>query len=57
MLTITSHAHEAGHVTVAVRDTGVGIAPSLLDRLFNAFFTIKPGGMGMGLSISRTIIA
>jgi len=38
---------------VAVHDTGVGIDPNHLDRLFDAFFTTKPGGMGMGLSISR----
>jgi signal transduction histidine kinase len=43
-------------VLVQVCDTGVGIDPSDLDRLFNAFFTTKPGGMGMGLSISRSIV-
>jgi PAS domain S-box-containing protein len=47
-------AHD--HVTIAVQDTGVGIAANQLDELFNAFFTTKPGGMGMGLSISRSII-
>ena len=41
---------------MAVHDTGVGIDPNHLDRLFDAFFTTKPGGMGMGLSISRSII-
>jgi len=43
-------------VRVAVHDTGVGIAGSDVDRVFGAFFTTKPGGMGMGLSISRSII-
>ena len=43
-------------VTVAVHDTGVGVAAGDVDRLFSAFFTTKPGGMGMGLSISRSII-
>ena len=38
---------------MAVHDTGVGIDPNPLDRVFDAFFTTKPGGMGMGLSISR----
>ena len=41
---------------MAVHDTGVGIDPNHLDRLFDAFFTTKPGGMGMGLSISRSIV-
>ena len=44
------------HVTIAVQDSGVGIEPDDLDRLFNAFFSTKPGGMGMGLSISRSIV-
>jgi len=39
-----------------VQDSGVGIEPDDLDRLFNAFFSTKPGGMGMGLSISRSIV-
>jgi signal transduction histidine kinase len=39
-----------------VQDAGVGIDSNTTDRLFNAFFTTKPGGMGMGLSISRSII-
>jgi PAS domain S-box-containing protein len=43
-------------VRVAVHDTGVGIRAGDLDRVFNAFFTTKPSGMGMGLSISRSII-
>jgi len=55
-LTIRSHPHEADHVAVAVKDTGVGIAANHADELFSAFFTTKPGGMGMGLSISRGII-
>jgi signal transduction histidine kinase len=41
---------------VAVQDSGIGIDPADLDRLFHAFFTTKTGGMGMGLSISRSII-
>jgi PAS domain S-box-containing protein len=45
-----------GDVVVAVQDAGVGFEPSSVDQLFNAFFTTKPDGMGMGLSISRSII-
>jgi len=41
---------------VAVQDAGIGIDPNTVDQLFSAFFTTKPGSMGMGLSISRSII-
>jgi signal transduction histidine kinase len=43
-------------VVVAVRDSGPGIDPTLLDRVFKAFYTTKPSGVGMGLSICRSII-
>ena len=43
-------------VLVAVRDCGVGIKPQDMHRMFDAFFTTKPKGMGMGLSISRSIM-
>jgi signal transduction histidine kinase len=43
-------------VCVAVRDTGVGLRPESLPRLFEPFYTTKPEGMGMGLSICRSII-
>jgi len=39
-----------------VEDTGIGIESENLDRLFGAFYTTKPDGMGMGLSISRSIV-
>ena len=55
-LVIRSERHGDEEVRIAVHDTGVGIRASDLDRLFSAFFTTKPGGMGMGLSISRSII-
>ena len=55
-IVIRSQQHEAGHVHVAVQDSGIGIDAETAERLFSAFFTTKPSGMGMGLSISRSII-
>ena len=54
---IRSQQDDANEVLVAVRDSGMGIDSENAERLFNAFFTTKPSGMGMGLSISRSIIA
>jgi C4-dicarboxylate-specific signal transduction histidine kinase len=45
-----------GGVRVGVRDTGPGLSPEILSRLFEPFYTTKPEGMGMGLSICRSII-
>ncbi|HZO42376.1 MAG TPA: PAS domain S-box protein [Methylomirabilota bacterium] len=55
-LLIRSESRDDDHISVAVQDTGIGVAAGHLDHLFSAFFTTKPGGMGMGLSISRSII-
>jgi two-component system sensor kinase FixL len=55
-LTIQSKLGEDGQLLVAAQDTGVGIESDKIDRLFDAFFTSKPDGMGMGLSICRSII-
>jgi signal transduction histidine kinase len=44
------------HVLLSVRDTGVGLEPHGVDRLFDAFYTTKSSGMGIGLSVSRSII-
>ena len=55
-LTITSRKTEEGQLLISVGDSGVGITPDRADRIFEAFFTTKPQGTGMGLSISRKII-
>jgi C4-dicarboxylate-specific signal transduction histidine kinase len=55
-LIISTGKAESGGVLVAVRDSGPGLAPSTLEHLFDAFYTTKPNGMGMGLSISHSII-
>lgn len=55
-LEIRSSVSEAGDVLVTVADSGPGVAVENLDRMFDAFFTTKPDGMGMGLSICRSII-
>src|SRR5271166_2064413 len=47
---------EGTHVLIAVRDSGPGLDPKGLDRLFDAFYTTKPQGLGVGLAISRSII-
>jgi signal transduction histidine kinase len=55
-LTIASGVDERSNVSIAVEDTGSGIDPLLLDRIFDAFFTTKSTGMGLGLSICQSII-
>jgi PAS domain S-box-containing protein len=54
-LVICSRQAEGGQLMVLVRDTGVGL-PQQADQIFNAFFTTKPHGIGMGLRISRSIV-
>ena len=54
-MVIRSRPDDSG-VLVAVEDAGVGLDETSMARLFDAFFTTKRGGMGMGLSISRSII-
>jgi signal transduction histidine kinase len=53
---IRSGQDETHQVLVSVTDSGVGISAENADRVFNAFFTTKSSGMGMGLSICRSII-
>jgi PAS domain S-box-containing protein len=55
-LAIQSRQLEDGRVLVSVSDTGVGLPPNHADKVFNAFFTTKPHGIGMGLRISCSII-
>jgi signal transduction histidine kinase len=55
-LVIRSRQEEKQLVLASVTDCGVGISPENADRLFNAFFTTKSSGMGMGLSICRSIV-
>jgi signal transduction histidine kinase len=56
VLIVRSEMAESGNVQITVEDAGCGIDPTLVDRVFEAFFTTKPLGMGMGLSICRSII-
>ena len=55
-LSISSELTQTGDILVAVRDSGPGIQPEQLDRLFKPFYTTKATGLGMGLSICRSII-
>jgi two-component system sensor kinase FixL len=55
-LTVSALATDADIVTINVADTGSGIAPEIADQLFQPFITTKRTGMGVGLSICRTII-
>jgi PAS domain S-box-containing protein len=55
-LLIATGRAESGEVLVSVRDSGPGFAPESLDHLFEAFYTTKPNGLGMGLSICRSIV-
>jgi two-component system sensor kinase FixL len=55
-LRICSRRDEAGTVLMAVQDNGIGLTPERLERVFEAFYTTKANGMGIGLSISRSII-
>jgi len=59
VLTICGRLETRGGMPAAslrVQDSGTGLKPEEMDRLFEAFYTTKPHGMGMGLAISRTII-
>ena len=55
-LTIGSSLDQQASVTITVEDTGSGIDPAHLHRIFDPFFTTKSNGMGLGLSISQSIV-
>jgi C4-dicarboxylate-specific signal transduction histidine kinase len=55
-LLISSETFEAANIVVTVRDSGPGLAPGALERLFQPFYTTKPSGLGLGLSICRSIV-
>ena len=56
VLKLTTEVTRTSRVLIAVQDSGPGIASDQLNLIFKSFFTTKPGGMGVGLSISRTIV-
>jgi len=53
---VRTEPEDGGRVRLAVRDSGVGVEPQATDKLFDPFYTTKAGGMGIGLSVSRSII-
>jgi two-component system sensor kinase FixL len=55
-LAVSSGRDGSGFVRVSVADTGPGVAPEIADKLFDAFNTTKTDGLGLGLSICRTIV-
>jgi signal transduction histidine kinase len=55
-LSIKTEREEGQRVRLTVRDAGVGLDPHTIERLFEAFYTTKSNGMGLGLSVSRSII-
>ena len=56
LLTLRTEINDAGRVLVTVQDSGPGVAPEHLDRIFKSFFTTKSTGMGVGLSICKSIV-
>src|SRR5262249_27485834 len=55
-LAIRTARDEEGRVRLTVKDTGIGLAPQQLEKVFEAFYTTKSSGMGVGLAVSRSII-
>jgi PAS domain S-box-containing protein len=56
VLHVNTQRDTDGNIVIAVQDSGAGLDPSMMDRIFERFFTTKPEGMGMGLSICRSIV-
>jgi C4-dicarboxylate-specific signal transduction histidine kinase len=55
-LTLRTHRQTDGRLEISVGDTGGGVPPEFAEKLFVPYFTTKPHGLGMGLSISRSIV-
>jgi signal transduction histidine kinase len=55
-LRVKTNRDEGDHVRVSITDAGSGFTPEAADKLFEAFYTTKADGMGIGLSVSRSII-
>ena len=55
-IVVASHTRDATAVEITVSDSGTGIDPSESEKIFDPFYTTKPGGMGMGLAICRSIV-
>jgi len=55
-LVVSTGLEATGHVSVAIKDAGTGFDPAAAEKLFSPFYTTKSNGMGIGLSVSRTIV-
>jgi signal transduction histidine kinase len=55
-LRVSSNAADTEGIFVAIRDSGPGVDPSNFNRVFDSFYSTKPGGLGIGLSICRSIV-
>jgi signal transduction histidine kinase len=56
VLTMSSQLREDGQIQISIHDTGPGLSLGKADQIFDAFFTTKPQGSGMGLAISKSIV-
>jgi signal transduction histidine kinase len=56
VLTVKSQLGEDGQIQISIHDTGPGLPLGNVDQIFDAFFTTKPQGSGMGLAISKSIV-
>ena len=56
VVTVRAQLSEDGQIEISISDTGPGLLPGKADRIFDAFFTTKPQGSGMGLAISKSIV-
>jgi signal transduction histidine kinase len=56
LLTLKSQLRDDGQIQISLNDTGPGLPPGKADQIFEAFFTTKPQGSGMGLAISKSIV-